>query len=51
MASTGDLIKQAVAGLQRELPALANLKIVLGLELRGQLPLKAGHRLLDEIAG
>jgi len=36
MASTGELIKQAVSGLQREVPALANLKIVVGLELRGR---------------
>ena len=36
MASTGELIKQAVTGLQREVPALANLKIVIGLELRGR---------------
>jgi hypothetical protein len=36
MASTGELIKQAVSGLQREVPALANLKIVIGLELRGR---------------
>ena len=36
MASTGELINQAVTGLQREVPALANLKIVIGLELRGR---------------
>jgi hypothetical protein len=36
MASTQELIEQAVAGIQREVPALANLKIVLGLELRGR---------------
>jgi hypothetical protein len=36
MASTGELIKQAVSGLQDEVPALANLKIVIGLELRGR---------------
>jgi len=36
MASTGELIEQAVSGLQREVPALANLKIVVGLELRGR---------------
>ncbi|MDQ3571836.1 MAG: hypothetical protein M3383_03115 [Actinomycetota bacterium] len=36
MASTGDLIKQAVEGIQREVPALAKLKLVVGLELRGR---------------
>lgn len=36
MASTGELITQAVAGIQEEVPALANLKIVIGLELRGR---------------
>lgn len=36
MASTQELIAQAVAGIQREVPALANLKIVVGLELRGR---------------
>lgn len=36
MASTGELIEQAVAGIQQEVPALANLKIVIGLELRGR---------------
>ena len=36
MASTQDLISQAVAGIQKEVPALANLKIVIGLELRGR---------------
>ena len=36
MASTGQLIGQAVAGIQKEVPALANLKIVVGLELRGR---------------
>ena len=36
MASTGDLVKQAVEGVQREVPALAKLKIVIGLELRGR---------------
>jgi hypothetical protein len=34
--STGDLIHQAIARIQREVPALANLKMVLGLELRGR---------------
>lgn len=36
MASTQELIAQAVAGIQQEVPALANLKIVVGLELRGR---------------
>ena len=36
MASTNELIQQAVAGLQKELPALAKLKLVIGLELRGR---------------
>ena len=36
MASTGELIEQAVAGIQREVPALAKLKVVIGLELRGR---------------
>lgn len=36
MASTGDLVKQAVEGLQAAVPALANLKMVIGLELRGR---------------
>lgn len=36
MAPTADLIKQAVESIQREVPALANLKLVLGLELRGR---------------
>ncbi len=36
MASTGDLIKQAVEGVQREVPALAKLKMVFGLELKGR---------------
>lgn len=35
-AGTPELIKQAVAGLQAEVPALAKLKLVLGLELRGR---------------
>ena len=35
-ASTPELIKQAVEGLQGEVPALANLKLVFGLELRGR---------------
>ena len=36
MASAGDLITKAVEGLRAEVPALANLKIVIGLELRGR---------------
>jgi hypothetical protein len=36
VASTGQLIEQAVSNLQNEVPALANLKIVIGLELRGR---------------
>lgn len=36
MASTTELIAQAVAGIQKEVPALANLKMVIGLELRGR---------------
>jgi hypothetical protein len=36
VASTNELIQQAVAGLQKELPALAKLKLVIGLELRGR---------------
>jgi hypothetical protein len=36
VASTGELIEQAVAGIQAEVPALASLKIVVGLELRGR---------------
>jgi hypothetical protein len=35
-ASTPELIKQAVAGLQREVPQLAKLKLTFGLELRGR---------------
>jgi hypothetical protein len=34
--STPELIKQAVAGLQREVPQLAKLKLTFGLELRGR---------------
>jgi len=34
--STQDLIKQAVEGLQSEVPALARLKLAFGLELRGR---------------
>ena len=36
MASAAELIKQAVAHIQTEVPNLANLKIVIGLELRGR---------------
>lgn len=36
MASAADLISKAVSGLQAELPGLANLKMVLGLELKGR---------------
>lgn len=35
-ASTADLIRQAVERLQTEVPALAKLKLVFGLELRGR---------------
>jgi hypothetical protein len=35
-ASTSELIKQAVAGLQKEVPQLAKLKLTFGLELRGR---------------
>ena len=36
MASAAELIKQAVSGLLAEVPHLANLKMVIGLELRGR---------------
>ena len=36
MASTQELIKQAVDRLQEEVPALGKLKLVIGLELRGR---------------
>lgn len=36
MASASDLIKTAVGHLQAEVPALAKLKLVIGLELRGR---------------
>jgi hypothetical protein len=36
MASTTELIEQAVARLQDEVPQLAKLKLVVGLELRGR---------------
>ena len=35
-ASTAELIEQAVENLQHEVPALAKLKLVFGLELRGR---------------
>ena len=35
-ASTPDLIRTTVEQLQREVPALAKLKLVFGLELRGR---------------
>ena len=35
-ASTADLIRQAVERLQAEVPSLAKLKLVFGLELRGR---------------
>ena len=34
--STAELIRQAIEGLRSEVPALANLKLVFGLELRGR---------------
>jgi len=36
VASTQDLIKQAVDNLQTEVPALGKLKLVVGLELKGR---------------
>jgi len=36
VASTQDLIKTAIARFQEEVPALANLKLVFELELRGR---------------
>src|ERR1700742_3855133 len=36
MASTSELIKTAVARFQEEVPALAKLKLVFGLELRAK---------------
>jgi hypothetical protein len=36
MASTADLIKTAVEGFQAEVPALAKLKLVFGLELKAR---------------
>jgi len=36
VASTSELITTAIEGLQAQVPALSNLKIVIGLELRGR---------------
>ena len=36
MASTADLIRTAIERFQAEVPALANLKLVFGLELRAK---------------
>jgi hypothetical protein len=36
VASTQDLIRQAIERLQAEVPALAKLKLAFGLELRGR---------------
>ena len=36
MASAAELIAKAVNGLQQEVPSLTNLKLVIGLELRGR---------------
>lgn len=36
MASTPDLIVKAIEGIRTEVPALAGLKMVVGLELRGR---------------
>ena len=36
MASAAELITKAISGLQAEVPSLANLKMVIGLELRGR---------------
>jgi hypothetical protein len=36
LASAADLITKALEGLRAEVPALANLKLVIGLELRGR---------------
>jgi len=36
MASTADLIRTAVERFQAEVPALQNLKLVIGLELKGR---------------
>ena len=41
MASTPDLIRTAVERLQREVPSLARLKLVFGLELRGRGDIQA----------
>ena len=36
MASTADLIRTAIERFQQEVPALANLKLVIGLELKAK---------------
>jgi len=36
VASAADLITKAISGLRAEVPNLANLKMVIGLELRGR---------------
>ncbi|MGI8632577.1 MAG: hypothetical protein ACR2NA_08545 [Solirubrobacterales bacterium] len=36
MASTADLVAQAVTQFQERLPALRNLKLIFGLDLRGR---------------
>jgi hypothetical protein len=36
LASTSELVRQAVERLQSEVPALGKLKLVIGLELRGR---------------
>ena len=40
-ASTAELIRTAVERLQQEVPALAKLKLVFGLELRGRGDIQA----------
>jgi hypothetical protein len=40
-AGTRELIERAVANLQREVPALAKLKLVFGVELRGRGDIQA----------
>jgi hypothetical protein len=40
-SSTPEMIRGAVADLQREVPALARLKLVFGLELRGRGDIQA----------
>ena len=41
MPSAADLIREAVARVQEEAPALGNLKLVFGLELRGRGDIQA----------